>query len=302
MNNRLQQKGFGIVEVIFIIIIVGIIGALGFVFWQQNMKGDESSSSLPSKTNESAQELQPSEVTKKIKDTLAEKYTLLDLDQNNQPKEGELSVRTGNDSPVWKVDGYNFYVDYEGGSSIDAVSSDSISTELPSAESKVIRSITAQTYKEYGLVKSGTHGGDEFSATEVYTGKGLVCTMESIGSQTSSNQAACGVIAEYKDAAKRAKPLFDVLPNKSSDTALVNIEIKASLVAGYQKAQAGVGSINGFGGFAGFFYKKDGGSWAYFAGTQEIIDCTKYNTDDTRNAFMGDACYDYTTDRESTVR
>ena len=45
------------------------------------------------------------------------------------------------------------------------------------------------------------------------------------------------------------------------------------------------------GGFRGLFYAKDD-NWIFWQGTQEIVACTSYNTNDLQHAFEGDPCLD----------
>jgi hypothetical protein len=49
--------------------------------------------------------------------------------------------------------------------------------------------------------------------------------------------------------------------------------------------------FNGWGAMM-LFYRKTGGNWRFFSGTQTTIECSEYNNDDVRAAFRGTPCYD----------
>lgn len=248
--------------------------------------------------------LQPADIIAKVKTEAAKSGTLVDADTVTQLKSGQISYRMGTYSPAYKPAGYDFYISAgTGGSSVTLVSYYSSGMPLPTSTETSIRTAVMQLYKDLGLTKTDTYGDAESSSlTQVYTGKGVVCTIDDTTAQVSPTTVNCGLISAYADAAAKAKPVITALPSLTSTTFFGPVKIKDSQADGYQNAQVSVGDVKDMGGYAALFYKKDGGSWKYFKGTQEIIPCTEYNTTDIRNAFMGDACWDNTTNKESTVQ
>lgn len=300
-----KQNGFGVVEIFLVLAIIGLIGTIGFLTWRNMSSNNPTTKDGQQSITKKVPILQPSEVVDRIKSDLAAKYTLLDLDKNNQPRENEMSIRESRRSPIWKAEGYDFYVSYDSGAALDIHPNNPTpsSYELPTEESKSVRRDITRTYEAFDLKKTDSRaivGG--YEATDIYTGKGLVCTVESIESQTSANTAACGLLSEYKDAAVKAKPLVDTLPRKTDQTAVGSLKITDSQTQGYQKATLLIGEAYSGGGAAALFYKKGSGQWAFFASTQEIIECSRYNSADLKNAFKGDACYDTAALGETTVQ
>jgi hypothetical protein len=173
---------------------------------------------------------------------------------------------------------------------------------LPRKVDTTIRTEVADTFKGFGLTKTGTYGnkGDSTEA-DVYTGKGLICTIEAPASSTSSTGASCGRIDAYKEAAAKTKPIASVIPKVEQSTVFIGLKITDSKVSGYQKAQVGQGSIDGGGGSIAILYKKNNDAWVHFTNTQTGIPCSAYNTTDLRNAFKGEECYG-ANDQPSTVQ
>lgn len=238
--------------------------------------------------------VQPQDIIEKIKSNWDSKYTLLNIDENNHPKINELNIRLYESGPVHKVDGFNFYTDCNGGSSLYVIPHNPNPTDynIPKTADTVLRKEIASIYKDFGLLKTETRGDkNNGTDTDIYTGKGLICTIQTPTSGTSANNAQCGRIDAYKEMAEKIKPLSDVIPNVNASTILSNLKITNSSVSGYQNASVGIGNING-GGAVALLYKKDSSSWMYFTTVQEMLPCSAYNTIDIKNAFKGESCYE----------
>ncbi|QQS19813.1 prepilin-type N-terminal cleavage/methylation domain-containing protein [Candidatus Saccharibacteria bacterium] len=295
-----NEDGFSIVEILIVILVLSLVGTIGWIAFNRlggNVKQtDQTNSSQANKstrTNSTAA-LQPEDVTAKIKSSYESKYKLLDIDENNQPKQGEMSIRLSKSAPPQKAEGYNFYTDYDGGSSIflmvGPVNWDS--DTLPRKADTTIRTEVADILKDFGLTKTGTNGKtDDGTATDVYRGRGLICVIEAPASRTSSTGLSCGRIDAYKETAAKTQPIASAMPNVEQSTVLMNLKITDSKVSGYQKAQISQGSIDSGGGSTALLYKKNNDPWVYFRNTQQDILCSEYNTTDLRNAFKGDVCY-----------
>ncbi len=75
----------------------------------------------------------------------------------------------------------------------------------------------------------------------------------------------------------------------------LNNSVKNSQYAPYQTLMVEVG------GAAGLFYRTaPEEKWQFFAGTQSPLDCSDYNTDDLKKAYLGEVCYNGSV--ESTVQ
>ncbi|NDK08995.1 hypothetical protein EOM39_07205 [Candidatus Gracilibacteria bacterium] len=247
--------------------------------------------------------IQPEDIIEKIKSNFKSKYILLNIDENNQPKINELSIRASGGSPIYKVDGFNFYTFYSSGATLDIMPHNPNPTDYkyPKTNDSILRKEVASIYKDFGLSKTETIGDKENSTDkEIYIGNGVICSIETQTSTISSNTATCGLINKYKEEAERIKPLADMIPNASSSTIFGNLKITNSAVSGYQKASVSMGDING-GGSVALLYKKDSGSWMYFTNAQEPPLCSAYNTTVLKNAFKGDSCYG-TNDQMSIVQ
>lgn len=287
-----------LIAIIGVVIVLALGAGLGYAFFvAKDAQGSAQQSQVAQDDNSSEQEnqqLQPEDVTAKIKDTYASTYTLLNLDDNSQPKSNEISIRISKQAPAYKAEGYDFYTDYDGGSKIELVSSDADSTGsgLPKTADTTIRSDIAGIYTDFGLKKTETLGDTSMGNTiDFYIGKGLVCTIETPTAAVSTNTASCGLVASYDDAAAKVKPFADALPSATGLTVLSGLKISDSQVSGYQNATLNQSELGGAGGSVALFYKKDAGVWAYFANTQQALSCSKYDTVDLRSAFKGDSCY-----------
>lgn len=298
-----------LIAIIGVVVVLALGVGIGYAFFASKdaQGGDQQSQTAQgdSSSEQENQQLQPEDVTAKIKDTYASTYTLLNLDDNSQPKSNEISIRISKQAPAYKAEGYNFYTDYDGGSKIELVSSDADSTGsgLPKTADRTIRSDIAGIYTDFGLKKTETLGDTNTGNTiDFYTGKGLVCTIETPTAAVSTNTASCGLVASYNDAAAKVKPFADALPSATGLTVLSGLKISDSQVSGYQNATLNQSELGGAGGSVALFYKKDAGAWTYFINTQQALLCSKYNTVDLQNAFKGDTCYPDSGTGMSTVQ
>lgn len=277
-----------VIGVVALLLLVG--AGLSWFFLMQPPKAE------PTPVTTEDTQLQPEEVTTKIKSELAKDYTVQDIAINNKPSAKEVSVRVEKISPAYKVDGYVYYNNYEGGSTMTILTSGSLANELPAASDQDTRVMIAKTYTDFGLTKQTTTGDtNQGSSIDAYTGKGLICTVESKESAISASTASCGLIANYADAAAKLGPLATALKVTDTDAYLSNLVIKDSKVAGYQHGSLAVGSIKGGGGARALLYKKGDAAWMYFKSTQDILQCSDFNTADLRSAFKGEPCIDSNT-------
>ena len=88
---------------------------------------------------------------------------------------------------------------------------------------------------------------------------------------------------------------------KAANTDLVSCKsscvVKDSQISPYQTITANGGNA------ALLFYRTSpDADWQFFTGTQGVLDCTDYSTEDLKNAYAGDACWDNSTGQDSTVQ
>ncbi len=285
---------------IIIAISIIVIIFLFLVSWLYNSNRATTTASPNKPTVSDVSTLTPAEVTDKIKADLDKKYELLDIDKNNSPEVNQASIRIEKRSPVYKSPGFDYFTDTADASSLDIMLG-SAEGDLPTAVDKQLRTDIAKTYADFGMEKTESRGEvTNGNGTDVYIGKGLICTVESPESASSFNSAACGNLRSYSAVAKKYEPIAIKIPSLDEDTVLTGLKITDSRVAGYKTATLGQGEIDSGGGSVALLYKTPAGKWNYFTNTQMGLPCSKYNTTDLRNAYKGEVCFDSTND-QSTV-
>lgn len=297
---HISQKAFSAVEIIIVLAVVAIIGGVGWVFAKNYLQKPAATESVATQTTtqKSAEApLLPDTVIAKIKDALAAKYSLQSLDTNNQPSAGQLSFRITKSAPLYQADGYKYYNDYDGGATLEASTGLSdVNAPVPSAGDMDVRQIVAKQFASFKLTKTSTRGAVSDgvnSVQDVYTGKGIICTVETPQNTTNITSASCGETSKYTAVAQKLKPIVTTMPDATAPgTAFDDVKIKVSPVQGYEQAQIGVHNVEGIGGHMALFYKTPNGTWAYWKGTQNTLECADFSSNDLRSAFRGEQCYD----------
>lgn len=297
-----QQKKPGKIalQVFAVIVLLSLVGA-GVYVWQNNRVAQEQKKEVQTVKGVQAE---ASDVTSKVRSRLDQTYEIIDLDQNNRPTKQQVAIRLTQDSPIYQAKGYNYYTDYDGGSTMNVIAYQAANSDaqLPTSADVSIRGEVAKVYTDYGLTRKGSRGQtSDGTGIDVYEGKGLVCTATMLQSSISGSDVACGVISKYPMAAAQYKPFADLMGDLESTTILANLKIIDSAVKGYQRASLGQGDINLGGGAAVLFYRKAGESWKLFKTAQEALPCSDYNTSDLRNAYKGEKCYDLATNSSDEI-
>lgn len=289
-----KGRGFSAIEIIIAILVIGIIGALGWIFWNNANEADGNNNTGNTQTDDktASVELTPAEATAKLKSRLAETYTVVDEKSDQELKEGEVRIVSQSSTPFYKVDGFDYYTNYEGGSNLSVLTyaDPTAMGTTPTPEAKRIRQLIGAAYKDLGL----TLVQEDNNSDDVYTGKGLICGVTGVeNSNMEQTEAGCGEMKKYEAEAIKLQPFAQALPASqiNDSTTLSHLTIEPSLVTGYQKAELNVGEIDG-GGYTSLFYRKSDDKWQYFTDTQVMLDCSAYNTVDIRNAFKGTECID----------
>ncbi len=285
------KNGFGIIEIIIILAIVGVLAGLGWLFF---MKKDTITSSQDDDKNSSqsdkAPELQPETVMQTIQDSLGDQYTVVSLEKNNTPQKNQLSIETGQSSPPYKVDGYDYFVTYNGGSSLYLLRPSTPDEQLPTSNDAKIRRDIETLYYEFGLDSIESQSDASGNLTNVFQGKGLICTIDAPSAAVSGSTAQCGLINSYPAVAKAMEPFEDVLEHIDSNTILSG-SVKQSKAADYHIANVSVGNMQG-GGAVALLWKRGAGNWTLFRYVQNIPQCTAFTTAGLQRAFEGEPCID----------
>lgn len=294
-----NEKGFSFFEALVVIAVVALIGMMTWFFIEKRKKTDNdnkeaSSSSVLSSPQVSGGDLKPEDIVDRVKSFYGSKYKLSSSTEGHtMPDKGEMFLELISASPPYQVPGYKFRSRYDGGKTISLYPySESPIEYSPRKEDSTLREEVAKLYADSGLLKTESIGIPlEGTGTDIYVGKGVVCSIESPDSRISSTYAACGLISEYEIASKQIKPFADALP-KVDDTFIFGVpKITNSVASGYQKAQLDQHYTYGSGSLA-LFYRKIDSAWVYFKNSVQMANCSEYNNADLRSAFRGEPCYD----------
>lgn len=136
--------------------------------------------------------------------------------------------------------------------------------------------------------------GDQYLNGEA----GIICGVEGPGL---AFRAVCSSVNWYStDNWDLKNELAEAYKQKEGDYPLIiriDGDIKDSGYERYQRLTAAVSNA------AGLFYRVSPESeWKFFQATQGIIECSEYNTDDLKRAFIGDKCWNTTTWQDDTVK
>ena len=296
--KQYTHRGFGILQVIVIIAVVGLLAALAWVYvTRTSNSANQNDHDTPSSEEDT---LQPRDITNRIRAFYEEKYTVLEIDTNNQPKENQVSIRTHKTSPPYKVEGYPYYVSYDGGSSIDIMRPWTVDEELPSDNDREVRKEVERIFYDAGLDSTESIPDGSGNLTNYFEGNGVVCSVEAPSSATSSSSASCGLLASYPDAAAGMKPFADILEH-TDGTTILSGSSKQSKSPEYKIATISVGNMQG-GGATALLWKRGVGNWTLFRYVQNTPPCNAFDTNGLKTAFEGEPCYDTKAKKATTVK
>jgi hypothetical protein len=158
-------------------------------------------------------------------------------------------------------------------------------------------------------------GSDVGSFYELYESDTIICSLsdqkpysEPSSSTKYDTILGCADKSDYLANAATLRPYFIVYASQSqfstTHTLITGPNITASKTAGYSTATVAISSseYSSVGGFAGLFYVTPNKTLHYFTGTQSVLPCSKYSTDDLKKAYVGEQCYDETAKGYTTVR
>lgn len=281
-----------------------VIGAgIAFAFLRSNSEPKKADPQTNTQTQDTTSALTAADVTTKAKELFAAKHTLVEssIDKPKTPKEGEVAYSVYEFAPAYKSEGYEYYTDYDGGSTLSLTPYAGEDATLPYPVEVVIREDLVKFLTELKLEKTESRGSSEQSSvSDIYTGRGVICELTGTQNASSPTNLTCGELDKYGEMAAKVKPFADVYPLLDEKTMFSSLEIQDSETEGYQKAQVSTTEIGGIGGSAAIFYKKGDAPWVYFDNVQGPPACSDLNTVDLKNAFKGEQCYNEGV--ESTVQ
>ena len=201
-------------------------------------------------------------------------------------------------APLFKPAGYDFSVDADVDYGFGSYGTKSTMTSDVTAIQKILT--------DNKLVETVLQQG---SATEMYAAHyqsgDIICILndqlpygEPESSLNHSVILACADTSSYLKNAQALKPYFEVYAAQSQfDTtkvAMNTLTVKQSKTPGYSTASVSIGGseYGSVGGFAGLFYTTPDKALHYFTGTQSGLQCTSFNTDDLKKAYLGEECFD----------
>lgn len=194
-----------------------------------------------------------------------------------------------------KVSGYDFYtIAHADRAATVAVSGDNYKDTLADI---------GKNLKQLGFVeKTLSSDQDSQYITTDYTHADVICRVyssEITGEAGTEYQilVGCSDVNNVKALAKDQQPFSKLLPASmtNDEYALAGpVAPFDSQTNGYKKLELGfVGIFDGqagAGGAALLFYQTPDGTWKFFTGTQNILPCDNYNTDEIRKAYAGETC------------
>lgn len=283
-----RSKGLLITVILLAILLLGALGFIAYMLYSQpkpaEIKTDTDKSQMIDDTSKTGD---ADKVIASIRSALNEKIV---------PTYKDASFESGTTTPLYKSADEAFAVSGTFGFSLSV---DPSPTSYDEKANKAVQDVIVDT-----LGSKSRFSVTNSDWNTIYQDATVICSLITGGVPVN---VSCANIADYKDVITKAKP-FATAYLSSADgkkygegLALGNITITQK-TGGFSNAVVGMGStISPVGGYAGLFYAKDG-NWTYFKGTQALINCSDYNTFDIQTSFEGDACYDTTTNKASTVK
>ncbi len=279
-----SNKGLIVLIITLVVLLLGALGTIAYLlFFQPKDTSTKDTTTTQQTTNDTAQKL-ADKVEAAINEQLKTTYP-------------NLKVSEGTGSPAYKADGKDYAV--YGNDFGVSLSVDTNPTAYDQTGQVAIERIIKETLDgEASLTSKSTDWQITYQSTDA------ICTT-SLGSSPVS--LSCANTADYSALIKQMEPFakayFASAEGKINKTGVAfatpTITKKAT---SFSNAVVAIGSTESpVGGFAGLFYAKDA-NWTYWRGTQSIINCKDYNTNDLQRAFEGDTCYDTKAKASATVK
>ncbi|HMQ95953.1 MAG TPA: hypothetical protein PKD19_01915 [Candidatus Saccharibacteria bacterium] len=313
-NEPPKKKGNKTVLVILVAVVGVIALGAGSFFATQALFAPKTEQETP-KTAQKEEEQPVAELTAAgVIDKVKKEWEGIVAEKKQKDSSFDSAVTEGSSAPgetVWtpsyKAEGKDFYVRGDGARVVFSLGYGNDDVQFPRDIDKEVRQKVQALYASLGLVKKETLGiAESGNQVDIYTGNGVVCDISGVASQTHATDASCGDAKKLEALVDKLAPMVKAQAAKEGSSSkgvlMSDGTIENSTVEGYQKATLGMSMAGApAGGYAALFYKAKDGEWQYFTGTQNYLACSRYNTQDIRNAFKGDLCYDEVAKAEAKV-
>jgi hypothetical protein len=307
MNNILKNKeGFTTVEALLIVLILIVIGAVGYMVYHNDHKTNIASSTTSAGSSQQSK-LAPladpdtSGIISGVEKALSANYTLSqgtfsNGGVSNPPNANTLTVNSMSGGPVYSVSGYNFDLSPPQGTTLNIRAYQSTSSNVPPDISNILN-IIASEFSTLKLVS--IPGSTATSLGANYQNRTAYCNFnDSSNSQDVPYpfSIACADKTTYSEEAAVMSPLVKAYyksnpqPPAGAKDYFADLVIKNSETPGYKFATLGVDEAEGY------YYQKDG-TWYFYAAGQDGFYCNfttnsqaSLNNNDARLAFLGQSC------------
>lgn len=281
-----SHKGLIATIIVLAVLLIAAITAVVFLLFFQPK--DASTADDQTQTEE-VNKTQASEYVKKVETALDEQLG------ETYPK---LELVNSASAPVYKPADTNYAVIADGFGTTIAVQTDA--TTYDQAGQTAIQRIANETLKGESDLKITAQ--KDWQTT--YESDDVICTVSDASSPV---LVSCANVEDYATVVMQVAPFAAAyLASEQGKTYGQGVAFSSPRITqksnGYSNAVVSIGNTESpVGGAAGLFYAKDG-NWVYWTGTQSLIPCADYSTNDLQRAFENDTCYDTATNAPATVK
>jgi len=292
-----------ILTIILIVIILIGGGYFAYNWWQNNQTSNDTKKSPNADTTTTSADLS------QLSDALKAKL------QGTSPSISKTS--SAQVGPSYQATDADFYTNPSLGSDVLGVTYGG-DASTANANLATITSVLGDENFTKTAGSIDTSSTDPTYSVELYSSKDVACSLSYDTStvETPTDFAValdleCSNVADYADNVSTIKPLatayLDFLAKGTTETAgapsIGTPTISDSKTADYKTAEATISSpLAATGGASGLFYQTPDGTWHFFKAAQSETNCSDYNTDDLKKAYLGNTCYDSVNTTESTVQ
>ena len=154
-----------------------------------------------------------------------------------------------------------------------------------------VEDTTVDKLKELGFIDNSEINGPAYlvgHANMINNNTGIICNIPgSVPFEVSCGHSAWVSDETITQANKLSDAYYAVESSYPFSINLTNYVIKDSLVSPYQTLKVPVSNAMGL-----FYRTSPDADWKYFTATQDVLDCSEFSSQDLKNAFSGEICYD----------
>lgn len=154
-----------------------------------------------------------------------------------------------------------------------------------------VEDTTVDKLKELGFIDNSEINGPVYlvgHANMINNNTGIICNiLGSVPFEVSCGHSAWVLDETITQANKLSDAYYAVESSYPFSINLTNYAIKDSLVSPYQTLKVPVSNAMGL-----FYRMSPDADWKYFTATQAVLDCSEFSSQDLKNAFSGEICYD----------